>query len=112
MCVTHYFSRDLYLIRFSIKLLLEVVNHSIVHSIPPPHPLQPPSMVAQHIAMANNIMNLHNNNSHSTILFQSSLSTNPHLLYNLIHSKDYFIQLLPYSHLFENNLISLKNELK
>jgi hypothetical protein len=38
--------------------------------------------------------------------FQSSLASNPHLLYNLIVSKEYFTQLLPYAHLFEPHLIS------
>jgi hypothetical protein len=76
-----------------IQLLLEVVNHSIVHTRPESSPLLPPSQLA----------NL--NASGVPVGFQSSLSTNAHLLYNLIHSQEYFLQLLPYEDLYEKHLI-------
>lgn len=77
-----------------IQLLLEVVNHSIVHAIPP--------------AQTNNNGTSASSSSSSSSSSPptSSLASNPHLLYNLIHSQEYFLQLLPYSHLFESNLIS------
>lgn len=81
-----------------IQLLLEVVNHSIVHALPPPmSPLNiaPPTMVSQY--------NHHQQQSSSPV---SSLARNPHLLYNLLHSREYFLQLLPYAHLFEPHLIA------
>ena len=78
-----------------IQLLLEVVNHAIVHSMPTPHPLAPPSQQAAFAAQ-----------SAADGPALSSLASNPHLLYHLLHAKDYFLQLLPYAHLFENNLIS------
>jgi hypothetical protein len=80
-----------------IQLLLEVVNHSIVHALPPLNPLAPPSIVAAHRALVT---------GSDGKPYQSSLASNPHLLYNLLAAREYFSQLLPYSHLFEANLIS------
>jgi hypothetical protein len=104
-----------------IQLLLEVVNHSIVHALPAPHPLAPPSATAA-AAMQRHLMSNGGGGGgggggspslspDGGILggngpFQSSLASNPHLLYNLIVSKEYFTQLLPYAHLFEPHLIS------
>lgn len=78
-----------------IQLLLEVVNHAIVHALPPPNPLAPPDAArraAQSLVAAGE--------------YKSSLASNPALLYNLVHSKEYFLQLLPYAHLFEAGLIA------
>jgi len=94
-----------------IQLLLEVVNHAIVHALPAPHPLAPPSAA---LAAQRRMSNPSGSSSgglsptfpDGSAPLQSSLSTNPHLLYNLLASKAYFTQLLPYAHLFEPHLIS------
>lgn len=67
-----------------LQLLLEVVNQAIVHQRPTP-------LAMQH---------------HGATSSTSSLASNPHLLYNLIHAKDYFTQLLPHESLFESGLVA------